>query len=307
ITGQKDWYGYDACKHVIDKFDKDNVKYPEQANNNLHIWELGDLFSKLAEKMDQGLWTKDGLEGQDLTILAPVEIQKAFKASMQVTTVRDNANIIAALNGPMAHIYVKGSNGWGLDMMTTESNLMYAAEVFRLFMQVDDYPAAKMKLGLSAGAYYTIKERIPNLNLSIDKILIRINGNYQVFNGIGNTLGELTDALGDSGADYVKAMLRIEGLNNLNRSGDIVLVMKDKTAGDVKQRYTIGVACKAWHGSLNPSDSYVPLIVAYPGGTKSTIETLLKRENTCNTDYGGCKGNWNLKGIVQELIKEQYK
>ena len=68
------------------------------------------------------------------------------------------------------------------------------------------------------------------------------------------------------GAEYVKAAMRIAGLNDPMRSGDIILVMKDQTAGgdtadsNIK-RFTTGVACKSWHGSLNPSDSYVPLIV----------------------------------------------
>jgi hypothetical protein len=87
--------------------------------------------------------------------------------------------------------------------------------------------------------------------------------------------------------------------------------MKDKTAGGVGDRFTAGVACKSWHGSLNPSDSYVPLIVAYPGGTKSTIETLLKRDTVCgdysNSTLNKCKGNWKLTDIVKELVKEQYK
>ena len=71
------------------------------------------------------------------------------------------------------------------------------------------------------------------------------------------------------------------------------------------ERYTTGVACKSWHGSLNPSDSYVPLIVAYPGGTKSTLDNLLL--NVCGSDYSKCKGNWNLTDIVKELISNQYK
>jgi hypothetical protein len=117
--------------------------------------------------------------------------------------------------------------------------------------------------------------------------------------------------LGDASADYIKAKLRIEGLNDLNRSGDIILIMKDRMTDDVSARYTIGVACKSWHGSLNPSDSYVPLIVAYPGGTKSTLETLLKRDTVCgdynNSTLSKCKGNWNLTDVVKELVKEQYK
>lgn len=101
--------------------------------------------------------------------------------------------------------------------------------------------------------------------------------------------------------------MRIKGLNDPNRSGDIILIMKDKMTDEVSARYTTGVACKSWHGSLNPSDSYVPLIVAYPGGTKATIENLLQRDEVCKSDYSNCKGNWKLTDIVKELITEQYK
>lgn len=117
--------------------------------------------------------------------------------------------------------------------------------------------------------------------------------------------------MGEVGADYVKAQLRIDGLNDLNRSGDIVLIMRDRTAGGASERYTTGVACKSWHGSLNPSDSYVPLIVAYPGGTKAPLDTLLRKDAVCgaydNSESNKCKGNWNLTDIVKGIVSQQYE
>ena len=101
--------------------------------------------------------------------------------------------------------------------------------------------------------------------------------------------------------DYVNAWEIIEGMNNPDRSGDIVLIMKDKTTSDAIERYTTGTACKSWHGSLNPSDSYVPLIVAYPGGNKKEIEEILRKDTLCKADYSGCKGNWKLTDIVKEI------
>lgn len=294
---------------MLDKFAKDKVKYPEQANNNLHIWELGDLFSKVGEKINEYLWSKDGVTGEDLTVLAPGELKSTFKDTNTVTSSKDSANIIAALNGPMAHIYVRGNNGWGMGMIPDESNLVHVAEVFRLFMQSNNATDSENIFGLSLEDYNEVRAALPNLKTSIDKILIRINGeDYKVFKGYNETPDELSDNLGEAGADYVKAKLRVEGLNDFNRSGDIVLIMKDKTAGSEGARYTTGVACKAWHGSLNPSDSYVPLIVAYPGGTKSTIETILKKDTVCNGDsYPKCKGNWSLTDIVKGFVSEQYK
>jgi hypothetical protein len=53
------------------------------------------------------------------------------------------------------------------------------------------------------------------------------------------------------------------------------------------------------------------MIVAYPGGTKSTLDTFLKQDTVCgdytDTNKKKCKGNWNLTDIVKELITEQYK
>ncbi len=95
-------------------------------------------------------------------------------------------------------------------------------------------------------------------------------------------------------------------MNHPYRSGDIVLIMKDKTSGDAAERYTTGSACKSWHGGLNPSDSYVPLIVSYPGGNRKEIESILQKESLCKQDYSGCRGNWKVTDIIKEIITEQY-
>lgn len=83
--------------------------------------------------------------------------------------------------------------------------------------------------------------------------------------------------------------------------------MKDLTTGDAIDRYTTGTACKAWHGSLNPSDSYVPFIISYPGGNKTEMEKILKKDTVCKEDYSDCKANWKLPNIIKEIITEQYK
>jgi len=91
-------------------------------------------------------------------------------------------------------------------------------------------------------------------------------------------------------------------MNNFNRSGDIVLLMNDKTDGAVTDRYTSGVACKSWHGSLNRSDSYVPLILSYPGGDKDKVGKVT--EEVCANE--GCKGNWSLTELIKNIIQKQY-
>lgn len=93
----------------------------------------------------------------------------------------------------------------------------------------------------------------------------------------------------------------------------LCIIMKDKThinasAGETieNSRYTTGVACKAWHGSLNPSDSYVPLIVAYPGGTKKVLEQIIDNTTGCKVATG-CDGNWRVTDLIKKLIENQYK
>jgi hypothetical protein len=86
---------------------------------------------------------------------------------------------------------------------------------------------------------------------------------------------------------------------------DNFAIPENETIAD--HRYTTGVACKSWHGSLNASDSYVPFIVAYPGGNKTEIERILEKDTLCKQAYSGCKGNWKLTDIVEEIISEQYK
>ncbi len=95
----------------------------------------------------------------------------------------------------------------------------------------------------------------------------------------------------------------------MERSGDIILIFKDHTTGSELDRYTCGVACKAWHGSLNPSDSYVPLILAYPGGNKYELQDILDNVEGCETVDGEtrCEGNWKVMDVIKELVSGQYK
>jgi hypothetical protein len=131
---------------------------------------------------------------------------------------------------------------------------------------------------------------IPQLASAVETILIRstLNGEYTVYTG--------------NMSSYVNATTRINGMNNPTRSGDIILIMKDATTGSASERYTTGVACKSWHGSLNPTDSYVPFIVSYPGGNKFELDPII--QNVCTN--GLCEGNWKAKDLITEIIKTQY-
>jgi len=94
-------------------------------------------------------------------------------------------------------------------------------------------------------------------------------------------------------------------LEHPDRSGDIVLVFRDNIAEQQIDRFTSGVACKAWHGSMNPSDSYVPMILSYPGGNKEEIHEIMSRVSGCPNQQ--CGGNWDIPDIIKETLIRQYQ
>jgi len=257
----------------------------EHENNNLHIWEFGEVM----RGMPTGELTPEGKKIY-YKFLAPAEIVGANK-SETTTTDLNQASMISALNGPMAHIYIKGTNDWS----------------------ADPQPALLIKVARLLNAAFAGGDGpIPRLASSVQTILVRLtqNSEYVVYNGATyDAAGQLMlnnpisiSAYFSDSMKYVDALNRVTGMNHPKRSGDIVLIMKDETTGDAVDRYTTGVACKSWHGSLNPSDSYVPFIVSYPGGNKSELDPLIQK--ACIN--GLCEGNWKAKDLISEIIKTQY-
>jgi hypothetical protein len=281
--------------------DETNIaKEAELNNNNLHIWELADYLKMVGEYVEQT--TTEVVANK---VLAPKEIAKLFIDPSTGQPLKngavekiEDANIIAAFNGPMAHIYIKGSD-WSA---TPDINrVLEVAEILRVTLQGakgGDSPLALFPPGVAERFGY----KIGRLSNSIDEILVRDNGAYKVYT-VENAAVTLKD-LGSISTEYVDAVKRIEKMNNLKRSGDIVLIMKDKTSGGELDRYTTGTACKSWHGSLNPSDSYVPLILTYPGGNKGEIEKIINNVSACPN--GKCEGNWNVTDIIREIMVRQY-
>jgi hypothetical protein len=182
------------------------------------------------------------------------------------------------------------------------------AEVFRVLYQEEVPQEAADVLGIDEISYLKLREeKSGRLQSSIDKILIREDGVYKEFNGYGSS--QVTSDI-SFGSAYIQYRARIEGLNNPDRSGDIILIMRDKTEEDESQRFTCGVACKAWHGGLNPGDSYVPFILAYPGGNAVEVERLREGIGNCPEDGSYCEecacGNWKVTDVIIELIQKQY-
>jgi hypothetical protein len=274
-----------SCEFNIKNFNKKNTQNKEKYNNNLHIWELANLLGVISQ--GQGLRDR----GIVYKLLVPNEISKSIESTIpeayRPVSDINQANVIAALNGPMAHIYYRDGNSWS--NVPGEVELTQLAVVLREILQTG-----------GGNLDEDTREKFSRLVSSVDLILIRIGGQYYVFNGVivdgeGNIVGAdkiPIDTYNFDSTKYVDAVNRINAMNNEKRSGDIVLLFKFDTDGSVSDRYTSGVSCRSWHGSLNKSDSYVPFIVAYPGGNKYEIEAILKRDNVCKPDYSGCKGNW---------------
>jgi hypothetical protein len=55
---------------------------------------------------------------------------------------------------------------------------------------------------------------------------------------------------------------------------------------------------------LNKSDSFVPLILSYPGGNKTAIETILDSPEVCPGLH--CGGNWDVSDIIKAIVESQY-
>ncbi|HDL01642.1 MAG TPA: hypothetical protein ENH23_05350, partial [candidate division Zixibacteria bacterium] len=294
-----------SCKLKLKHFDRKDIQEPELANNNLHIWELGEVLNLTG--------FLKGTEGLDFAVLAPKEIASLYEQyPYGAKPDAESANVIAAFNGPMSHVYVKNraNNSWNSPRLVDD--IGYVAELIRLTLSNDKSPSNMSDL-FPAGLFekaIPISAGIKRLINSVDIILIRRGNNYEVYQGIKSDGSDvisipLNNYTEISSSRYVKAIKRIEGLNHPERSGDIILIFKDFTDDVPENRFSSGSACKSWHGSLNPSDSYVPLILAYPGGNKVEIEEIMKNVSACPN--GHCDGNWNVTDIIKEIITRQYE
>jgi len=216
----------------------------------------------------------------------------------------------------MAHIYVKDRTGndWSRHGRMVE-DIGYFAEILRLLFSANKAPSNLpdiFPIGLIEYVVFDTVGLRQEMAYSVDAILVRksvrLGEEYCVFKGI---LPDKTDVDCQSlkdyfiGDDYVRAVERINNMENEDRSGDLVLLMKNRTSDDAIDRYTAGVSCKSWHGSLNTSDSYVPLIVSYPGGNKNEIEPFVNDTEGCDvTD--GCDGNWRVTDLIKKIIGSEY-
>ena len=306
----------------MEGFNVSDIREAEQANNNLHIWELAELMKKLNKLYADIYPGTDTPQKLGYKILAPSPISGLYNNSVYgAKGTLNETTLIAALNGPMAHLYVKDrtSSDWKTHGRIVE-DIGYLAEVIRLLLStnkaasnlIDTFPE-----GFIENVLFDTIGFNQNMAYSIDAILIRksvsTDEKYCVYQGIKADKSDIECVSLQShfGSGYINAIARLNNMENIDRSGDIVLIMKDATIGNSIDRFTTGVACKSWHGSLNPSDSYVPFIMAYPSGNKYELNTIIDRQSVYLTGQSvcpnlQCEGNWKLADIMKEIVEQQY-
>ena len=103
--------------------------------------------------------------------------------------------------------------------------------------------------------------------------------------------------------EYVDAVNRINAMNDPARSGDIVLIMRTRTEDPPGKRFTAGVACRGWHGGLDRADSYVPLILSYPGGNDVILDGI--KQTVCASG-ANCSRNTIVPDLVKQVYREEY-
>jgi predicted AlkP superfamily pyrophosphatase or phosphodiesterase len=267
-------YAETSCKLNLD-FDSSDAKEAERHNNNLHIWELGEVIAFFGKKA-----------------LGPTELVEPVEITKGITKDLSSADIVATLNGPMAHIYVKGPNDW--TSAPSMDSVLDIAEIFRLALKEGNTLPQEMRA------------KIPRLLASIDTILVRDGGQYKVLNGF-DAHGAPQYSSIDSmvSPKFIEAKKRIIGMNHEKRSGDVVLLFRDEMEESTQSRHTSGVSCKSWHGGLNSSDSYVPFIVSYPGGNRFELEPIIEKPDVCGPQMA-CEGNWKTTDLIKAIIRTQY-
>jgi hypothetical protein len=334
----------DASEHYPCKLEEvdgePSILKETKGNNNLHIWELARI-------VREGNTLQSAFRPR---LRVPVEhesFQEQIEAELgyaSVTTHAAQATIVAALNGPMAHLYVRPSTfgGWASNP-PSEKELGVTAEIMRLFLMGSQiinpdgtrtfrptfHPAFEPIFPEDHLDFELNDTKTKRLKHAVDFILLRLNGEYVVYNGLEYdaanpnpdefhirkfTLEEflaLPTSTPNGRERYANAIERIREMNHPDRSGDIVLVMRNDTDEGPPERFTAGVPCRAWHGSLNRSDSYVPLVLSYPGGNRGVLEEWTG--HVCNdpTQAGGdprrdCRRNKAIPELLKGLFEKEY-
>jgi len=171
-------------------------------------------------------------------------------------------NAVLAINGGMAHIYVKNRavNTWSTLPRFVEDVRAMAERFYNNNSgELSDDPE-----GYYVGAFDLILVRNPADGFS---------GPYQVLVKQGSTFSTITlsQAVANGIVDpaYVNFDTNIQRLQNV-RSGDVILLSSRMCRNDATGYY-FGAALPGWHGSLCATDMTIPIIFSFPQGSGSAL------------------------------------
>lgn len=256
------------------------------------------------------------------------------------------ADLVVAFDGPMAHVYVRstGPDGqllpWAAPACQEDRDAVGNGIVAALGGE-----AARFGTSSDFHAEVTQPGFFKSLEAAVDFVLVRTANGYVVRKPgpLETPLPTVTPAASVSpipptptraecvgkrvpptsvqefppdeyfssrGKMYVDAAERIQRLNHLERAGDVVIVFRNLTDDDPRDRYISSGNVASWHGSLNRSDSYVPFIVSYPGGNAESVRDFVRAPEVCGAAAAAdgapqCQNTLKLAPLVRRILCTQ--
>jgi hypothetical protein len=330
LGGYRVGLGEDAAALVGMK-DQDS-RTPELANQNLQIWELARLI-QLSFDFQSAFRPRLLLPpelGAEVERLEGVAMPRGKGADVGVGF----ATGVAALNGGMAHLYLRPANSPDWSHRPSARELAVVAETIRVFLMGGRVAPGDLTGGFvppdHAGYAPLSREdvrrliaeslRFPALSNSVDTLLVRNTqtNDYEVFRRLAPSSDpehfelETSPLSSLPPGEFVYAVERIEEMNSLDRSGDLILVMRNRTGEPSSKRFSSGVPCNGWHAGINRADSYVPFIVSNPGGNLDIVDVIL--DTVCGTDRScgsaqpahSCLRSSDLPRVVRTILESEY-
>ncbi len=295
---------------------RDDVLRERTENANLNSWELSTVFQQINERLLPG----SPAFGFRVRLLVPPEVALAPENDDTASSsIAGLATVIPALNGPMAHFYIRSREAGDFSALPDvrrgdePAEVAMFAEFLRIALSDSMEPTY---LGLSQEDVDAIRKSTGKMMGSVDFILYRdpADRQYRVFESLapdGTLISSTLSSIAAAGQDHlVDPVFRIEAMNDSARSGDVVVHFHFDSDSPVTDRFTSGVSCRAWHGGLGRADSFVPVLAGYPGGGRAEFAQWWDeaRSGVCS-DVGNlnCRGNWFATDLITRWLEDDYE
>jgi hypothetical protein len=210
----------------------------------------------------------------------------------------ENADVIMALNGGSASVYVrKREAGWSDLPDFTMDITPIAVQFFK-----ENRGDAGSLLGDLRGAIGAILVRVPS-------IANGFNEPYQVVTGLQNgsqlQLASLTEFFASPtgiALGYINFPARMMQ-HGSDRSGDIILIPTNDSTNKANRYYFSATHEEATHGYPVASDTFVPLVFAFPGGDAADIAELRQKVlMMIGSNPSGRPSVTDMEHILEEIL-----